>query len=120
MNDLIKQGDELGVCFTQSETMRVVANEGLDYLPSLPLNMEVFVEGKKQELSAWKQLPVSEQEVVVESNIQEIDRLVAQYGQDLAQQLEPLKQEMLSAKELGFKEPELDTSSRFSEPNSLR
>ncbi len=118
MDDLIQRGSELGVCFTQSETMRVITNEGLNYLPSLPLNMEVFIEGKKQELSAWKRLPVSEQEPVVESNIQEIDRLVAQYGQDAAQQLEPLKQEMLAAQERGFKEP-TPTSSSGSDPNSF-
>ena len=104
MNDLIQTGTELGTCFTQSETMRVVTNEGLDYLPSLPLNMDVFIDGKKQELSEWKQLEVSEQEPVVDNNLQQIDELVAQYGQDVAQELEPLKQEMLAAKEGGFKE----------------
>jgi hypothetical protein len=118
MDELIQKGTELGVCFTQSETMRVITNEGLNYLPSLPLNMEVFVEGKKQELSAWKRLPISEQEVVVESNIQEIDALIAQYGEEVAQQLEPLKQEMLSAKERGFEAP-APGSSDFGEPNSL-
>ena len=105
MDDLIQRGTELGTCFTQSETMRVITNEGLNYLPSLPLNMEVFIEGKKQEFSAWKRLPMSEQEPVVDDNIQQIDELIAQYGQDVAQQLEPLKQEMLAAKERGFTEP---------------
>ncbi len=105
MNDLIQRGSELGSCFTQSETLRVIMNEGLNYLPLLPLNMEVFIGGKKQELSAWKQLPISEQESVVETNIQQIDELIAQYGEDVAGQLEPLKQEMLAAKERGFKEP---------------
>ena len=104
MNDLIQRGSELGSCFTQSETLRVIMNEGLNYLPLLPLNMEVFIGGKKQELSAWKQLPISEQESVVETNIQQIDELIAQYGEDVAGQLEPLKQEMLAAKERGFKE----------------
>ena len=104
MNDLIQTGTELGTCFTQSETMRVVTNEGLDYLPSLPLNMDVFIDEKKKELTAWKLLLISEQEPVVDSNLQQIDELVAQYGQDVAQQLESLKQEMLAAKEGGFKE----------------
>ncbi|RKY13020.1 MAG: hypothetical protein DRP52_03765, partial [Planctomycetota bacterium] len=58
VDELIRIGSELGVCFTQSEIMRLVTNEGLNYLPSLPLNMEVFVEGKKQELSAWRRLPI--------------------------------------------------------------
>ena len=118
MDDLIQRGTELGVCFTQSETMRVIENEGLNYLPALPLNMDVFIEGKKQELSAWKQLPVSEQEPVVDINIQQIDELITQYGQNIAQQLEPLKQEMLAAKERGF--TEMSSSSRGpGEPNSF-
>lgn len=120
MDDLIQSGTEEGVCFTQSEVMRVVTNGGLNYLPSLPLNMEVFIEGKTQELSAWKSLPLSEQETVVDNNIQQIDELIAEYGQDIAQQLEPLKQEMLAAKERGFEEPAPGTASpAFGEPNSF-
>ena len=115
MNDLIQTGTELGTCFTQSETMRVVTNEGLDYLPSLPLNMDVFIDGKKQELSEWKQLPVSEQEPVVDNNLQQIDELLAQYGQDVAQELEPLKLEMLAAKEGGFKETQVARDPNFTE-----
>lgn len=130
MNELIEQGRELGTCFTQSETMRVIANRGLNYLPSLPLNMEVFLDEKKRELSQWKALPPSEQESAVDSNVQQIDKLIAQYGQDVADQLEPLKQEMLDAKERGFKEisstdtEEADTYDNYSpgmpgEPNAM-
>ncbi|MHC4233342.1 MAG: coiled-coil domain-containing 149 family protein [Planctomycetota bacterium] len=119
MNDLIQTGTELGTCFTQSETMRVVTNEGLDYLPSLPLNMDVFIDGKKQELSEWKQLPVSEQEPVVDNNLQQIDELVAQHGQDVAQELEPLKLEMLAAKEGGFKETQVAKDPNFTESGPL-
>ena len=118
MNDLIQTGTELGICFTQSEIMLVVSNEGLDYLPSLPLNMDVFIEGKKQELTTWKQLPVTEQEPVVDDNLQKIEELVAEYGQEAAQQLESVKQEMLTAKEGGFKEiqPVEETSFAPSSP----
>ena len=119
MDDLIQTGTELGTCFTQSETMRVVTNEGLDYLPSLPLNMDVFIDGKKQELSEWKQLPVSEQEPVVDNNLQQIDELVAQHGQDVAQELEPLKLEMLAAKEGGFKETQVAKDPNFTESGPL-
>ena len=119
MDDLIQAGTELGTCFTQSETMRVVTNEGLDYLPSLPLNMDVFIDGKKQELSEWKQLPVSEQEPVVDNNLQQIDELVAQHGQDVAQELEPLKLEMLAAKEGGFKETQVAKDPNFTESGPL-
>jgi hypothetical protein len=106
MNELIQEGEELGTCFTQSETKRLIDNRGLDYLPALPLNMEVFLDEKTRELSEWKGLPISEQEIAVDDNIQQIDKLIAQYGDQVAGQLEPLKQEMLDAKERGFKESE--------------
>jgi len=118
LNALIQTGQQMGVCFTQSEAMRIV-DYGLDYLPSIPLNITVFIEGKKQELSEWKRLPIAEQEAAVDASLQEIDELTAQYGQDVASQLEPLKQEMLAAKERGFKEPAPGISNRFGEPNSL-
>jgi hypothetical protein len=118
-DEVIQEGTKLGVCFTQSEAMQIVGNEGLNYAPSLPLNMEVFIEGKKQEFSTWKRLPVSEREAQVDKDVQQIDNLIAQYGQEVASQLEPLKQEMLTAKERGFKEAAAGTSSRPGEPNSL-
>jgi hypothetical protein len=81
--------------------------------------MDAFISGKKQELSEWKRLPITEQEAAVDVNIQRIDSLIAQYGQEAASQLEPLKQEMLAAKERGFKEPAPGSSNLFGEPNSL-
>lgn len=119
LNEVKQTGQEMGVCFTQSEALRIVEFEGLNYLPSLPLNLTVFIEGKKQELSGWKQLPIAEQEAAVDANLQKIDDLTAQYGQEVASQLEPLKQEMLAAKERGFKEPAPGIGNRFGEPNSL-
>lgn len=82
----------------------MIENEGLNYMPQLPLNMEVLAEGLRQSFSAWKRLPVNEQEQAVETNLQQIDALISKYGQELAAQLEPLRQEMLAAKERGFKE----------------
>lgn len=115
MNALVEKGNALGTCFTQSEAMRVV-NQGLDYMPSLPLNMDVFLEHKKQELSEWKLLPASEREAAVAENIQQIDELIAKY-EEAETQLAPLKQEMIAARERGFKESE--TSSGFVDPNSF-
>lgn len=119
LNELIQKGEQVGVCFSQSEAMRIVENKGLGYFPLLPLDMEAFMSGKKQELSEWKRLPINEQEAAVDINLQTIDDLVAKYGQEAASQLEPLKQEMLAAKERGFKEPAPGSSSMFGEPNSL-
>jgi hypothetical protein len=117
LNELIVRGKELGACFTQSEAMRVIDNEGLNYTPELPLNMEVLAEGLKQRFSAWKRLPLAEQEAAVDSNLQEIDTRISKYGDALASQLEPLRQEMLQAKERGFKEAA--ASSGPGDPNSF-
>jgi hypothetical protein len=120
MNALINQSADLGACFTQSEAMRVVSR-GLDYMPSLPLNMDVFLERIKQELSEWKSLPVSDQEAAVAENIEQMDELVARYGQEVETQLAPLKQEMIAARERGFKAPETAPGagfSGFSDPNT--
>lgn len=119
MDEVIEKGQQVGVCFTQSEAMRVVENEGLGYFPLLPLDMQAFISGQKQELSEWKRLPVSEREAAVDANLQTIDDLTAEYGQDVASQLESLKQEMLSAKERGFKEPATGGNGMYGEPNSL-
>lgn len=116
IDELVQKGAELGVCFTQSEVIRIIENEGLNYFPSLPLNMEVFFDGKKQELSAWENLPLDQQEAVIDDSLQEIDELIAKYGEDVASQLEPLKQEMLAAKERGFEESA--PSSAPDDPNS--
>lgn len=112
------KGNELGVCFTQSETLRVI-EQGLDYIPDLPMNLDVLAEGLKTKFSGWKRLPVAEQEIQVDQNLVEIDELISKYGQELAQQLEPLKQEMLAAKERGFQEPAPGTNARPGDPNSF-
>jgi hypothetical protein len=62
---------------------------------------------------------VSEQEPVVDNNLQQIDELVAQHGQDVAQELEPLKLEMLAAKEGGFKETQVAKDPNFTESGPL-
>lgn len=119
MKALIQKGTELGTCFTQSEAMRVIDNEGLNYQPSIPLNLAVFLEAKKQEFSGWKQLSIPEQEQAVDQNVAMIDEIIAEYGQEAALQLEPLKQEMLAAKERGFKQPTSGLNGGFGDPNTL-
>jgi hypothetical protein len=99
--------------------MRVVESEGLNYLPALPLNLDVFLEGEKQKFSGWKLLPLQEQEAAIDTNLVQIDELITKYGQDAATQLEPLKQEMLAAKEQGFEQRAPGAGSGAGEPNSL-
>ncbi|MBL7215857.1 MAG: hypothetical protein ISS71_09295 [Phycisphaerae bacterium] len=116
VNELMEKGQEYGVSFTQSETRKLV-EFGIDYTPSLPVNLEVLAEESESRLSAWKRLPLAEQEEAVAANLIEIDELIARYGEALAQKLEPLKQDMLDAQQRGFEAPA--PGSTFGEPNSI-
>lgn len=118
LKELTEKGQELGVSFTQSETLKLI-EYGIQYAPSLPVNLEVYAEDLKRKLSEWKRLPVAEQEAAVQENLQTIEAAVADYGENLAIQLEPLKQEMLAAQKRGFKEAAGGTSGGPNDPNSF-
>ncbi|MHC5082674.1 MAG: hypothetical protein ACYTET_01865 [Planctomycetota bacterium] len=120
VDKLIAQGTELGVCFTQSEAFKVVSR-GIDYMPTLPMNMDVLADGLKAKFTAWKGKPLLEQEAEIDQNLIEIDELIAKYGQELSDQLTPLKQEMQAAKERGFEPTDTTTTapSGLGDPNSF-
>ncbi len=86
--ELIDKGQEFGVFFTQSETLKLVES-GIDYKPSLPVNLDVLAEQLAAELNAWKRLPLEQQAAAVEANLARIDKLIGQYGDALADKLEP-------------------------------
>ena len=116
--ELKEKGQEYGVSFTQSETWNLV-EYGIGYKPSLPVNLEVLAEELAIRLAAWKRLPLTEQEAAIEANLTEIDDLISLYGETLAQKLEPLKQDMLDARQRGFEAPAPGTASSSGEPNSI-
>ncbi len=103
IEELITAGQEYGVSFTKSETA-IMLESGIDYTPSLPVNLQVYADDLKKKLSEWKGLKITEQEAAVLTNLQVIEEAVGQHGDELAGQLEPLKQEMLAAQKRGFKE----------------
>ena len=102
-NEIVEKGQEFGVSFTQSEAMKLIES-GISYTPSLPVNLEVFAEDLKKRLSEWKRLPLAQQEAAVSENLQTIEESVNRYGQELANELESLKQEMLAAQQRGFQD----------------
>lgn len=101
--ELMEKGQEFGVSFTQSETRKLV-EYGINYTPSLPVNLDVLAEQLTNRFTAWKQLPLTQREAAVKANLTEIEELIGRYGETLAQKLEPLRQEMLKAQERGFEE----------------
>ena len=123
IQELMQQGEEYGVSFTQSETIKLL-EVGIDYTASLPINLDVFFDDLQKRFIAWKRLSVDEKEAAVQANLIEIDALISRYGEALALKLEPLKQEMLDAQERGFEEiaPETTptrTGGGFGEPNGF-
>jgi len=103
LETLKKQGQEdFGSLFTLSETARLLES-GLNFVPALSVNVELYFESLRRQLGEWKQQTTPDlQAAAVEKNLVEMETLVKTYGDAMAQLLEPLKQEMLAAKERGF------------------
>lgn len=111
------QGQEFGSLFTLSETARLL-DKGLDFVPALAVNAELYFESLRPRLGEWKQQTTPElQAAAVEKNLVEMEALVNTYGDEMSRLLEPLKTEMLAAKERGFVAPA--GAAATGEPNSL-
>lgn len=105
LEELKKEAQEFGDMFTFSTTAQLL-EKGLDFTPSLPVNVELYFEGIRQRFGEWKNLQTpQEQAVLVERNLLEMAELIKTYGEEMAKLLEPIKQEMLTAKEQGFVAP---------------
>ncbi len=118
LDQLKEQGQEFGSLFTHSEIARLV-DRGLDYVPALPVNVELYFESIRQRLTEWKRLSEPEQQAAaVERNLAEMEALVRTYGDEMARLLEPLKQEMEAAKARDFATP-APAPGTAADPNSL-
>ncbi|HDS83911.1 MAG TPA: hypothetical protein ENN97_01760 [Phycisphaerales bacterium] len=118
LDQLKEQGQEFGSLFTHSEIARLV-DQGLDYVPALPVNVELYFESIRQRLTEWKRLSEPEQQAAaVEQNLAEMEELVRTYGDEMARLLEPLKQEMEAAKARDFAAP-APAPGMAADPNSL-
>jgi len=108
LEELKKEAQEYGDMFTFSTTAQLL-EKGLDFTPSLPVNVELYFEGIRQRFGEWKNLRTpQEQAAMVERNLAEMTELIKTYGEEMAKLLEPIKQEMLTAKEQGFAAPEAE------------
>ena len=117
LEELKQKGQGFGSLFTFSETARLL-DKGLAFVPSLPVNVELYFEGIRQRFAEWKRLATpAQQAAAVEKNLAEMDELVRAYGDEMSRLIEPLKQEMLAAKERGFVVP-VAAPTASGEPNS--
>ncbi len=119
LEELKTQGQEFGSLFTLSEVARLL-EQGLAYVPSLPVNVELHFEAIRQRFGEWKRLTTPEQQAAaVEQNLLEIEGLVRTHGDEMAKLIDPLKQEMLAAKERGFVSSPTTSAGGPGEPNSI-
>lgn len=120
LEELKQLGQEYGSLFTLSETVRLL-DQGLTFVPSLPVNVELYFEGVRQKFAEWKRLGTPEQQAAaVERNFIEMDELIGTYGDEMSRLLEPLRQEMQAAKERGFETAVSPTTAGPGDPNSFR
>ncbi len=113
-----EDGQEFGDRFTRSEVVRLI-DQGLDFEPALPVNVELYFEGIRQEFTQWRQLQDPDQQAeAVEQNLAQMDELIDNYGEQMEELLAPLRQEMLEARERGF-EPQPGAPTGVADPNTF-
>lgn len=112
--------EEFGPTFTLSETARLL-EQGLDYMPRVPVDSELFFESVKTQLSAWKSLQGTEQEQAARQTLAAIEQLEAQADENLLKLLEPEKRAIRTAIEQGFSQQAAPSASTRGpgEPNSF-
>lgn len=106
LNDLKAAGqEEFGTAFSQSEVARLI-EQGLNYVPAMPVDVELYFEGIRQELTQWKLLANPQQQAAaVEQKLAQMEQLIKVYGEEMARLLEPIRQEMEEAKARNFAAP---------------
>lgn len=118
IDQLREEGAPFGDRFTRSEVVRLI-DQGLDFAPALPVNVELYFEGIRQEFTAWRQLQDPDQQAeAVEQNLAQMDELVDTYGEQMEELLAPLRREMLEARQRGF-EPQPGAPVGVADPNAL-
>ena len=96
---------ELGPAFTQSETARLL-EKGLNYIPRMPFDSELFFESIRPQISAWRQVQGTpeQKEAVARQTLAAIEQLEAEADEKLLALLRPEKQAIQAAIERGFEE----------------
>jgi hypothetical protein len=118
LDQLAEQGKEYGVLFSQSATAMLLS-KGLDFIPQLPVDSAIVLEGIKKDFSGWRALRGTEAEAEVDRLIGHIEALQKDYASDeqITQFLTQERQEMEAAKVKGFAEEE--TQPTAEDPNGM-
>lgn len=112
---------ELGPAFTQSETAKLL-EKGLNYIPRMPYDSELYFESIRPHISAWRQAQGTpeQREEAAQQALQLIEQLEAEADEKMLQLLRPEKQAIQAAIERGFTETIPPAASGGpAEPNSF-
>ena len=61
--------------------------------PAMPVDVELYFEGIRQELTQWKLLANPQQQAAaVEQKLAQMEQLIKVYGEEMARLLEPIRQ----------------------------
>ncbi|MEN6307286.1 MAG: hypothetical protein ABFD91_05970 [Anaerohalosphaeraceae bacterium] len=81
LEQLMQKGKEYGMMFNQSATAMLLT-KGLDYVPTLPVDTSMILEGIKKEFANWPRLRGPAQEEEVTKLIPRIAELKTEYAGD--------------------------------------
>lgn len=106
LKEQMQKAAELGPAFTQSETARLL-EKGLNYVPPVPYDSELFFESIRPQVTAWKQLQGTpeQREQAARQALMLIEQLEAKADEKLLKLLQAEKQAVQTAIERGFNEP---------------
>ena len=116
-----KAAADLGPAYTQSETARLL-EKGLNYVPKMPFDSELFFEAIRPNITAWRQVQgtPAQREAAARQALQQIQQIEAEADEKLLRLLQPEKQALESAIANGFtEETPAAPRSRTTEPNNF-
>jgi hypothetical protein len=106
LKEQMQKAAELGPLLAQSETMRIL-EKGLQYLPQMPYDSELFFESIRPQLTAWKQAQGTpqEREQAARQALTLIEQFEANADEKLRGLLQAEKDAVKAAIARGFEEP---------------
>ncbi|MBN2511535.1 MAG: hypothetical protein JXB18_01230 [Sedimentisphaerales bacterium] len=115
LEQLMQKAKEYGMMFNQSATAMLLT-KGLDYIPTLPVDTAMILEGIKKEFTNWRRLRGPAQEEEVTKLLARITDLKSEYAGDdqIIPYLDQEQKDMEEQKAKGFTE-----EAAAAEPNSL-
>ena len=117
LDKLTEKGKGYGALFSQSATPMLLS-KGLDYIPTLPVDSTMVLEGIKKDFVSWRRLRGTAAETEVQRLLKHIDQLRKNYPGDeqISQFLNQEQKAIEEAKTKGFAEEPAPTDANSVNP----